>query len=193
MKKSMAMLSALALFAVIAVAQAEDKAIKATCPVSGGVAKAEHVLEHQGKKVYFCCPKCPDAFKKDAGKFAAKTSLQLAETGQLLQVACPISGEPVDASTAVTIGNAKVAFCCNNCKGKVEGASKDDQINLVFAKADKGFTPQTLCPVSGKAIKTDVSVEHEGKKVYFCCPGCPGAFQKDPAKFLPKLPQFEKK
>lgn len=45
---------------------------------------------------------------------------------------------------------------------------------------------EAKCPVSGKAIKKDVSADFEGGKVYFCCPGCPGAFEKDSAKFAAK-------
>ncbi len=76
---------------------------------------------------------------------------------------------------------------------KVKGADAAEQVNLVFGKPEKGFTLQTACPVSGKAIKTDVSVEYKGKKVYFCCPNCPAAFNKDPEKFIDKLPQFKEK
>ena len=56
----------------------------------------------------------------------------------------------------------------------------------------KGFTHQTMCPVSGKPIDPSHSVEYKGKKVYFCCPNCPAAFEKDPEKFVAKLPQFAK-
>lgn len=42
------------------------------------------------------------------------------------------------------------------------------------------------CPISGKPAKKEVSVDFEGGKVYFCCPGCPGAFEKDSAKFAAK-------
>jgi YHS domain-containing protein len=32
------------------------------------------------------------------------------------------------------------------------------------------------CPVSGKAVKEDKTVDHKGGKVYFCCENCPKAF-----------------
>lgn len=51
---------------------------------------------------------------------------------------------------------------------------------------------QTTCPVMGGAINKDVFVEYQGKKVYFCCPACIEEFQKDPEKYLSKLPQFNK-
>lgn len=49
---------------------------------------------------------------------------------------------------------------------------------------------QTLCPVMGGVIDKKVFTEYQGKKVYFCCPACIGMFNKDPQKYLHKLPQF---
>ena len=34
-------------------------------------------------------------------------------------------------------------------------------------------------------------VEYQGKKVYFCCKGCETEFNKDPEKYVAKLPQFQ--
>jgi len=52
-------------------------------------------------------------------------------------------------------------------------------------------TKQTLCPVMDAPINKDLFVEYEGKKVYFCCAGCPEKFKADPEKYLSKLPQFQ--
>jgi YHS domain-containing protein len=51
---------------------------------------------------------------------------------------------------------------------------------------------QTLCPVSGDKIDKNVFIEYKGKKVYFCCASCKSIFDKDPEKYLAKLPQFAK-
>lgn len=42
------------------------------------------------------------------------------------------------------------------------------------------------CPVSGKQVKAEATVDYKGAKVYMCCPGCPAAFKKDTAKFAAK-------
>jgi YHS domain-containing protein len=52
-------------------------------------------------------------------------------------------------------------------------------------------TKQVTCPVMGGQINKDVYVEHKGKKVYFCCPGCKGEFKSDPEKYMDKLPQYK--
>jgi YHS domain-containing protein len=45
------------------------------------------------------------------------------------------------------------------------------------------------CPVSGKAIDPDASVEYRGAKVYFCCNNCPKAFEANTKKFSAKANQ----
>ena len=64
-----------------------------------------------------------------------------------------------------------------------------------MSKADAAPAPaaapeaiaQKTCPVMGGAIDENMFVEHEGRRVYFCCGGCEGTFKKDPATFLAKL------
>jgi len=52
---------------------------------------------------------------------------------------------------------------------------------------------QTMCPImDGNKIDKNVFVEYQGKKVYFCCTQCKAAFEKEPEKYLAKLPQFTK-
>lgn len=167
---------------------ADEKEFKATCPVSGGAAKEANTVDHLGKKVYFCCQMCPKAFKADPAKFTAKTNRQLAETEQVTQVCCPLSGRAINPEQTAEIAGVTVGFCCPNCKGKAE--KEADAIALLFGDLEKAFTLQTDCPVSGKKINIEKVVEHDGKKVYFCCGGCPDAFKADPAKYSAKLPQL---
>ena len=133
----------LAVFAaVIAISQfsaiGEDKEeFSAKCVVSGAPAKEANSVDYKGKKVYFCCMNCPEGFKKDTAKFAAKANHQLVQTKQFEQKCCPLAGKPVNDEKSVTIGGVAVKFCCDGCKGKVEKASDEEKINLVFA--DKAF------------------------------------------------------
>ena len=48
---------------------------------------------------------------------------------------------------------------------------------------------QVNCPVMGAPINKAVYTDYEGKRIYFCCPACIGAFEKSPEKFMEK---FEK-
>lgn len=45
------------------------------------------------------------------------------------------------------------------------------------------------CPVSGKPINKDATVDYKGGKVYFCCPNCPKAFAGNTKKFAAKANQ----
>jgi YHS domain-containing protein len=45
---------------------------------------------------------------------------------------------------------------------------------------------EVKCPVSGKPIDKSHHVAYKGAEVYFCCPNCPKAFEKDTAKFATK-------
>ncbi len=49
----------------------------------------------------------------------------------------------------------------------------------------------STCPVSGEKLGemgSPVSIDYQGKKISFCCDSCIAKFQKDPAKYLAKLP-----
>ena len=125
----------------VAVSAAVKEPKDAKCPVSGKGCNPEKSVAYAGGKVYFCCGNCAGAFEKDAAKFAAKAHQQMVSTGQLVQKGCPFSGGPVKDGTKIAIGDAEVGFCCPNCKGKVEKASAEEQVNLVFGKIEKGFAP----------------------------------------------------
>jgi YHS domain-containing protein len=106
------------------------------CPVSGGKATPNSV-DYKGGKVYFCCENCPKTFAKDSAKFATKANAQLVATGQAKQAKCPLSGGPLNPDTAITVGGAKVCFCCEKCQGKVKEAKDAEALEMAFS--DKAF------------------------------------------------------
>ena len=143
MLRRISLVTSLALFAFVSSIVAEDaKEFKATCPVAKTkAAKEDKSVEYKGAKVYFCCGGCPEAFKKDTAKFAARANMQLVETKQAKEVKCPLSGADLNPATKIKVGTVDVCFCCDKCKGKTEALKGDEQIDLVFNdKAfDKGF------------------------------------------------------
>ena len=79
-------------------------------------------------------PELADAFFRQGHALVA--------TKQFEQKACPFSGGDVNPDTAVKLAGVSVGFCCNNCKGKVEGAEDDAaKLKLVFTNKafEKGF------------------------------------------------------
>jgi hypothetical protein len=48
--------------------------------------------------------------------------------------------------------------------------------------------PQTECPVmAGMAIKKNLFVDVEGKRIYICCKGCIAPIKADPKKIIADL------
>jgi hypothetical protein len=52
-------------------------------------------------------------------------------------------------------------------------------VGVAIAKDEKDTLKDVKCPVSGKAVKADSTVDFEECKVYFCCNNCPKAWEKD--------------
>ena len=73
------------------------------------------------------------------------------------------------------------------CKKKSEPTPATE-----IEKAVSATIQQTICPIMGGAINKNIFTEYKGKKVYFCCAGCKEKFEKEPEKYLDKLPQFKK-
>ena len=47
--------------------------------------------------------------------------------------------------------------------------------------------PQTHCPVMGKPVLKHVFTDHDGMRIYFCCPPCIAKFKADPEGYLKKM------
>ena len=46
----------------------------------------------------------------------------------------------------------------------------------------------TSCPVTGEPIDADQVVEHDGRRVAFCCAKCKAAFEQNPQDYVDQLP-----
>ncbi|MEZ6131563.1 MAG: hypothetical protein R3C59_23075 [Planctomycetaceae bacterium] len=148
MKKSLfTLLTACAALAfVVSAGHAEDDKPKkkkevttTTCPVAGKeikIADAKTVA-YKDAKVYVCCDKCKAKMEEDAKPFAVKANQQLVQTRQYRQTKCPLSGGEINKEQKTKVGATMVRFCCEKCKGKVDEAKGDAQLELVFS--DKAF------------------------------------------------------
>lgn len=140
-------------FAVLAVAGAtvlaEDiKLDGIKCVVAPRPASATKSADFKDGKVYFCCGNCAGKFAEDSKPFATAANMQLVATKQYAQKACPLSGGPLNADTAIKVGDVEVSFCCNNCKGKVAGTEGKEQLELVFG--EKAFEKAGFAKVAKK-------------------------------------------
>ena len=172
-----------------------DKKFEATCPVSGKPAIESSFVEMKdGSKVYFCCENCPKAYEKDPKKFAMKANRQLLETGQIVA-----SRLPADRQAAQQRSQSRHWPCRSHvllrevpCQVREGGRRSQVETRVQSGGREEGLHPPNQVPCERQDIDPEHSVEYKGEKVYFCCPNCPGAFEKDPTKFVAKLPQFKK-
>lgn len=109
------------------------------------------------------------------------------------QTLCPVSGHPIDKAYSVDYQGQRVYFCCDKCPAKF----KADPDKYFEKLAKEGVVPeniQTTCPVSGEKLEDkDSYLDYKGRRIYFCCGKCVKEFEKDPAKYLAKLPGGESK
>ena len=122
--------------ATVVTADVDLKGVK--CVVQKKGATEGKSADYRDGKVYFCCGNCLGKFTADNKKFVVKANYQLVATKQYEQKVCPLTGRELNPETAVKLVGVKVAFCCNNCKGKVESA-EDDAAKLKLVFADKAF------------------------------------------------------
>lgn len=155
------------------------------CPIMDETVDFSTKLATDDGPVFFCCPECMEKYKTDPAKYADKVAAQRAALSKMdrVQVACPMSGDAVDPTTATEIGGQKVAFCCERCREKY--ASEPAKYK---GKLENSYTYQTKCPVSDRGISPTAFADlATGQRVYFCCKGCPERFKADPAKFADAL------
>jgi YHS domain-containing protein len=105
---------------------------------------------------------------------------------------CVITGQPLDAMGGpldIVREGRLVRLCCKGC---IKGVDKD--LEAVLAKIDAAVIAKQLpdypldtCPVTGQKLGGMGKVidhVHGTRLVRFCCKGCIGAFEKEPAKYL---------
>jgi len=92
--------------------------------------------------------------------------------------------------TLLATGLIITLLVISGCQKKTESAAPPPAAEAnATASAD---TEQKICPVMEMPIDKNIFVEYQGKKVYFCCGQCKAEFEKEPEKYISKLPQFKK-
>ncbi len=98
---------------------------------------------------------------------------------------CPVSGEPVDKKVFTESDAGRVYFCCKGCIGKYK-ADPDKYAAKVFQQQGIIGPPrvQVACPVDGKPVDKEISVEHGDHAVQFCSEPCRERFTKAPDQYM---------
>jgi len=167
-----------------------------TCPVlekSILTTKGHPSSAYLGKQIWFGTDEAKEKFAKDQASHRDKALLQLFQTSQLVQFACPIDVSPLSPEIGtVDFMGTKVGFCCKSCKEKFEKANDSSRLQLLFGKASEAFTLQSHCPVSTKdRVDIEITAQHNKKWIYFSNEKAKELFIKDPLKYVANLPNVE--
>ena len=110
------------------------------------------------------------------------------------QTMCPVTGKAIDAKTSPHVDwqGQRIYFADT----AAANSFRKDPEKVFSSIAAEGVTLeniQTTCPVSGESLAggdmgPPVAVSYKGRTVMFCCNMCPPKFEKEPAKYLAKLP-----
>ena len=91
---------------------------------------------------------------------------------------CPVMNSAVSPKYRTEYKGQYVYFCCQGC---VKMFEKEPETYIAkLNEADReAIKTNEICPVTNDKV-TDLTrfVEHEGRKVYFCCDGCIDMFKK---------------
>jgi YHS domain-containing protein len=93
----------------------------------------------------------------------------------LSKLKCPISGQAVKADKTVDYKDGKVYFCCPKCVAAFTANNAKWIAKANGQLVATGQMVQGACPISGKALNADTTIEVAGAKVTFCCPKCKAA------------------
>ncbi len=100
------------------------------------------------------------------------------------QTHCPVMGGKIDSTVYTDIQGQRVYHCCPGCSPELK-KNPDKYFKKAAAEGIIFENIQETCPVSGKTLgEKNVFVDYEGRRIYFCCEGCPSDFEKNPQKFL---------
>jgi YHS domain-containing protein len=91
---------------------------------------------------------------------------------------CPVMNSPASEKFRTEYNGQYVYFCCQGC---VKMFDKDPASYIAkLSKEDQeAIKVNEVCPVTeDKIIDRTRWVEHEGRKVYFCCDGCVDTFKQ---------------
>jgi hypothetical protein len=85
---------------------------------------------------------------------------------------CPVSGQAAKADKTADFNGGKVQFCCENCPKAFNANSAKFAGKANLQLIQSGQLTQVKCPLTGRPMAADKSVDIAGVKVALCCGGC---------------------
>lgn len=110
------------------------------------------------------------------------------------QTTCPVTGKAIDATTSPHVDwQGQRIYFADKAAADVFRQDPEKVFSRIAAEGVTLENIQTTCPVSGESLEggdmgPPVAVSYKGRTIMFCCNMCPPKFEKEPAKYLAKLP-----
>lgn len=105
------------------------------------------------------------------GAVVGSGSGAVAGDGLKLQTQCPVMGGAIDTDYYVDVDGLRIYVCCPGCDRTI----LEEPQRYIDKMKDDGVTPyrlQTHCPIMNLPIDRAHYHDHDGWRIYVCCPGC---------------------
>lgn len=115
-----------------------------------------------------------------------RLSIALALVSSLALAACGGSSAQQGGTTSASHEGCGCEHCDGTCDAEHHEHAEASASATVVPPGEAHVGDTTTCPISGETfVVTESSphAEYEGRTYYFCCPGCAGRFQADPAHY----------
>ena len=109
---------------------------------------------------------------------AASASPDGTEKKNVTNKTCPVSGGPVMEKYRTEYKGQYVYVCCEGCLTEFN-KNPEPFVAKMSKEEREAIAINEVCPVSKEPIDKTLSVEFEGRKVYFCCDHCVEKYKKD--------------
>ncbi|MFY9572741.1 MAG: hypothetical protein WAV20_15175 [Blastocatellia bacterium] len=113
-----------------------------------------------------------------AGAVAASVSADGTEKNNVTNKMCPVSAGPVSEKYRVEYKGQYVYVCCEGCVNEFKKDPESFVAKMSKEERD-AIAINELCPLTKEPIDKTLSLEFEGRKVYFCCGHCVDNYKKD--------------
>ena len=113
-----------------------------------------------------------------AGVVSARASSDGTEKKSVTNKMCPVSGGPVSEKYRAEYKGQYVYMCCEGCLAEFN-KNPETYVAKLSKEDQEAIKANELCPITKEPIDKNLSVEFEGRKVYFCCDHCLEGYKKD--------------